>query len=276
GGAYWLEGGRSNSGFVVGDKGVVVIDTGNTPDDGRKEIAKVAEVTPKPVNQVIVTHADPDHVGGLPGFPAGTPVIAQENARSEIEASAIAAAADPKLARYVGVYSPIVAGYLPTPTISDTQTVTIDGVRMVLIHVAPAHTSGDLAVYLPKQKVVYGGDIVLTNLGRFPVIHFGGSSLGWIESMKALLALDADLYVPGHGPVVPKAKLQASLQDVEQYRAQIKAMVEQKKTMAEVMQALPEPGASPMFLSFTQTVYKELTEGYPPANPPWTNLIVRR
>ena len=141
------------------------------------------------------------------------------------------------------------------------------------MHVAPAHTSGDLIVYLPAQKIVFGGDIILTNTGRFPVIHFGGSSLGWIESMKAILALDADSYVSGHGPMFTKAQRQAQLRDVEQRRADVKALVDQKKSMAEVEQALPEPGANAMFLTFTQTVYKELTGGYPPASPPWTNLI---
>ena len=77
----------------------------------------------------------------------------------------------------------------------------LNGVRMVLMYVAPAHTSGDLFVYLPDQKIVFAGDIHLTNSGRFPVIKIGGSSLGWIASMKAMLALDADTYVPGHGPI---------------------------------------------------------------------------
>ena len=143
------------------------------------------------------------------------------------------------------------------------------------MHIAPAHTSGDLMVYLPKDKIVFGGDVILTNAGRYPVVHYGGSSLGWIESMKAILALDADTYVPGHGPIFTKAQLRAQLRAVEQRRAEVKALVEQKKTMAEVDQALPEGGADPRFLSFTQTVYKELTEGYPPASPPWTNLIRR-
>ena len=158
---------------------------------------------------------------------------------------------------------------------ADTQTVTLDGVRMVLMHVAPAHTSGDLIVYLPAQKIVFGGDIITTNLGRFPVVHIGGSSLGWMESVRAILALDADTIVSGHGGIETRAQLAARLRDANERREQVKAMVYAGKTKAEVVQALPEPGASPMFATFTETIYDEFVKGYPPASPPWANLVHR-
>lgn len=268
GGAYWVEGGRANTGFIVGKTGVIVFDAQMTPDGVAKELAAIAAVTPLPVDQIVVSHPDPDHVAGLPYYPAGTPITLHENAKSEI----VASAADPKGIAFGGAaYRKLVD--LPYRTIGASESVTLDGVALRLIYVAPAHTSGDLIVYLPAARIVYGGDVLLTNTGRYPVIHYGGSSAGWITTMKAILALDADTYVPGHGPIVAKATLTAMVRDVEERRAAIKAMVAAGRTMAEVEAALPEPGANPMFLNFTQMVYKELTEGYPPASPPWTNLV---
>ena len=272
GGVYWVSGGVSNTGFIVGDRGVVVFDPQATAEAGAKALAEIAKVTPKPVNDIIVSHADPDHIGGLPAYPAGTPILMQENTRSEIEVSAVDPAIPPM---YVAMYKNLVANFLPTHTLSTSETRELDGVRLEMIHVSPAHTSGDIAVYLPAQKIVFTGDVITTNTGLYPSVHIGGSSLGWIEFTKALLALDADTYVPGHGPMETKAQLRVRLHDAEQRRADIKAMVEAHKTLAEVVQALPEPGENPMFIDYTHEVYSELTQGDPPAAPPWRNIVHR-
>lgn len=115
-------------------------------------------------------------------------------------------------------------------TIDATEIFTRDGVRMVATYVAPAHSSADIAVYLPEHKIVLAGDIITANTCPNPVIHYetGGTSSGWITSTKALLGRDADTYMPGHGPIEGKAALQARLRDVEQRRSRIKAMIEDK------------------------------------------------
>ncbi|WP_293882077.1 MBL fold metallo-hydrolase [Sphingomonas sp.] len=268
GGAYWIEGGRANTGFIVGKTSVIVIDAEMSPDMVKQELAAIAKLTDKPISTIIVTHADPDHVAGVPLYPAAARLIEHENTWSEV----VASSNDPTGGPLTSVYKRVVT-HKPSHTIAGNETVTLDGVRIQLIHIAPAHTSGDLIVYLPAQKIVYAGDVVTTNLGRFPVIHFGGSSLGWIATMKAMLALDATTYVGGHGSLETKAQLEARVHDAEERRAAVKTMVEQGKSLSDVETALPEPGANPMFFSFTRTVFDELTKGYPPASPPWTNIV---
>ena len=267
GGVYWVSGGASNTGFVVGAEGVVVVDAQMNAVAAKQVLAEIGKITPKPVNNIVVTHGDPDHVGGLTGYPDSVTIIAHENTEAQIQASA----ADPNGGPVYGaVYKALAT--LPLKTIANSEKIVLDGVHLNIMYL-PAHSSGDLAIYLPAQKIVFGGDILLTNTGRFPVIHIGGSSEGWITAVKTLLALDANTYIPGHGNIETKAQLQARLLDVEQRRVQIKAMVEQNKSRAEVEQALPEPGANPMFPTFTQTVYDELKRGYPPAQAPWANLV---
>jgi glyoxylase-like metal-dependent hydrolase (beta-lactamase superfamily II) len=129
--------------------------------------------------------------------------------------------------------------------------VTIDGVKLELYHFAPAHTSGDLVVYQPAEKIVSTGDVVVTNRADDnPNVHFekNGSTEGWLTNVKGMIALNADIYVTGHGDIVTKADLQRKLAATTERRNKIAAMVKEGKTLAEIKAALPDapaPGAPP-------------------------------
>jgi glyoxylase-like metal-dependent hydrolase (beta-lactamase superfamily II) len=145
---YWAQGGAgSNNGIIVGTTGVIVVDTKTTPDSEKEVIAEIAKITPKAVNTAIITHSDGDHVNGLAAFPAGLTIIAQENCRKEMAASA-------------GSRNPAPQDRLPTKTYNKTDKLTIDGVHIRLYHWAPGHTSGDTVIYLPDQKIVFADDLL--------------------------------------------------------------------------------------------------------------------
>ena len=252
---YVAEGGGGNTGIIIGDKGVIVIDAKTTPASGMQVVDEVKKLTDKPITTVILTHSDADHVNGLAAFPKGLTIIAHANNKMEQE-QAIAAGgrgAPPK-------------DYLPTKVVTKTrESDTIDGVAMTLIHIAPAHTSGDLAIYLPAQKMVFTGDLVATTLPD-PLIHLQkhGTSQGWIDFVSALVKLDADTYVPGHGDPQTKAQVETRLKNAETKRAKIVSLVKQGKSLDEIKSALGETAApaagAPRFPSFTQTTYEELTK----------------
>ncbi len=136
----------------------------------------------------------------------------------------------------------------------------------MLIHTAPAHTSGDLQIYLPDQKIVFTGDVIAANQ-EFTLIHAekNGSSEGWIETVKVLTALKADNYVPGRGNLQTKADVQARLATVGARHEQIRVIVSEGKSLPEIKQALGEPdppagapGAN--FATYTTVVYDELSK----------------
>src|SRR5262249_14741605 len=170
-------------------------------------------------------------------------------------------------------------------TTKKKEAVTIDGVKLELYHFAPAHTSGDLIVYLPAQKVVSTGDIVVTNRADDnPNVHFekNGSTEGWLESVKGMIALNADTYITGHGDLATKADLQRKLTATTERRNKIAAMIKDGKSIDEIKAALPDApapgaparGAAPAAaaggaarggaaapLTFVETAYQELTKG---------------
>ena len=190
-----------------------------------------------------------------PRSPAGITIIAQENNKKEQEAALAA-----------GGRGAPPADHLPTQVVTkNKENLKIDGVKLEVFHWAPAHTSGDLVIYLPGDKIVFTGDIIATQRPD-PLIHLEkhGSSEGWITTAKGIVALNADQYVPGHGDIQTKADIEKRLNDTEAKRAKIKEMVAQGKSLDEIKAAVGDPppapaGRGPAFASFTDVVYKELT-----------------
>jgi cyclase len=259
---YWIEGGGGNSGVIVGDKGVIVVDAKTSAAGGKELLDDIAKITPKPVTTVILTHSDGDHVNGLASFPTSVKVIAHENNKKEQEAGLAA-----------GGRGAPPADHLPSQVVSkNKESLKIDGVKVELHHWAPAHTSGDLVVYLPTEKIVFTGDIIAMQMPD-PLIHLekSGSSEGWITTTRGIVALNAVQFVPGHGDLQTKAVIQKRLADAEAKRAKIKDLVAQGKSLDEIRAAVGDPppaqgrgpgggGRGPGFASFTQVVYEELTK----------------
>ena len=255
GGVYWTEGGDGgNTGFIIGKDGVIVIDAKTSPDSAKEMLADIAKLTPEPVTHVILTHSDADHVNGLAGFPKGLTIIAQEGCKKEMENSLSGSRPAPR-------------DYIPTHTVKTKESTTIDGVRVELLHWAPAHTSGDLITYLPDQKIVFAGDILI-EAQPFTMIHAekNGMSAGWVETVKGMLALNADTFVPGHGKPQTRADVQKRLTAVEERRAKIKTLSAQGKSVDEVKKDLNDtekPTVLPngiVFPTFTDVVYKEYSK----------------
>jgi cyclase len=258
GDVYLAKGGRggndANVGFAVGKGGVIFVDSKNSADSERDVLAEIAKITPQPVNTAIILHSD--HELGVTALPAGLTILAQENTRKEMEVSTARDA--------------VPRAYFPTETIDKEKTLTIDDVRVQLLHWAPAHTSGDLIVYFPDQKVVFTGDLIVTDFPLaatqiHPELH--GSVAGWIESVKEMLALDADTYVSGHGDPFTKSDVRTKLAFLEDKWDRMKTMVGQGKSLDEIKTALGEPtgtqrnapGSLPPATVTTEVIYNEMT-----------------
>jgi len=256
-GVYWVNGGGGNSGVIIGNKGVIVIDAKTTADGGKQLLAEVAKLTPKPVTTVILTHSDGDHVNGLASFPAGLTIIAQEHNKMEQEAALKA-----------GGRGAPPADRLPNKLITKTkESQKIDGVSFNFYHWGPAHTSGDLIIELPAQKIVFTGDIIATQRAD-PIIHLEkqGSTEGWVKTTKAIIALNATTYVPGHGDIQTKADIQSRLDATVAKRDKILALIKDGKTLPEIRAAVGDPapaatpGRGPAFGNLSDIVYEESTK----------------
>jgi cyclase len=258
---YWAEGGVGNCGFIIGNKGVIVIDTTVSPAGGKELLVHAAKITPKPVTTVILTHGDSDHIGGLAAFPTGLTIIAQKNNKKNME---VAVATGGQM---------VSANHLPNRAVTkNREAVEIEGVKLELLHWAPAHTAGDLVVYFPETKVVFTGDIFCMDQ-PIAMIHREqkGNSEGWIMSAKGVIALNADRFVVGHGDVQIKGGLQKRIGAAEVEREKIMELVAKGFSLPQIQAAVGDPPtgqgkpgpSGPRFTPFSEVVYRELTERNP-------------
>jgi cyclase len=233
-----------NTGFVVGDSGVILVDNKNSLEAEKAVLAEIAKVTDKPVNTVIVLHSE--HESGIAALPPGLMIVAHDNAKKEMEVST----ARDKLP----------SDYFPTKTVGRDETLKIHGLRVRLLHWAPAYTGGDLIAYFPDQKVAFGSDLVVTDFplgSTFIDLKEHGSAAGWIENVKGMLSLDADYYVSGHGGLFTKRDLRTKLAFVEEKWNKVKALAAQGKSLDEVKAAIA--GSLERNPSMIEVMYSELT-----------------
>lgn len=243
---YLVKGGLANTGFIVGES-VTAIDAQMTAGDAEKMIAEIKKTTPKPITRVILTHSDGDHVNGITGFPKGLEIISSNGAKEEMAKE---------------FKAPNAQDYFPTRTFAEKLELGTGADRIQLTHFGPAHTSGDIVVFLPAQKLAFVGDLVF--IGRDPLIHRhkGGSSAGVVKNLKAMLALDADRFVPGHGDVLTKADIEGAMKSLEDRQQKVKQLINEGKSLDEVKQAFgikDGPPGGMRFPSLVEVIYLEFS-----------------
>ena len=182
---YSVTDGAYNTMFMVTDKGVVAVDA--PPSLGQKYLKAIAEVTSKPVNYLIYSHAHIDHIGAAGLFPKNVSVIAQEETARELQRAKA-------VAKNVTMVPPI-----PTITFSKNYTLAIGNQTLKLDYYGSNHLPGNIFIYAPKQKVLMLVDIVFPGWVPFPYLAIAKDAAGFINAHDiALDKYDFDKFVGGH------------------------------------------------------------------------------
>ena len=194
----------SNAGFVITPAGVVVIDALGSPALAQRLLGEIRKLTPLPVTHVIVTHYHADHIYGLQAFKAqGARIIAHRAAREYLlseTAQLRLQASRSELAPWINEDTRLVEADV---WLEGDRTLEVGGMRFEIRAVGPSHTPEDLVVYLPSEKVLFAGDLVFRS--RIPYVG-QADSRHWIAALERLLAFDAAVIVPGHGPLSREAR----------------------------------------------------------------------
>ncbi len=187
----------ANNGFIVGPRGVTVIDTGASYRYGRAMIEAIRKVTPLPVTLVIITHQGPEFVFGAAAFrDQGVPILAHyRTARLIRERCPICLA---NLRKTLGEDE--MAGSrvtVPDQTVEGTTEVVNGDRKLQLLHFGPASTPGDLAVLDTQSGVLFAGSLISN--GRIPELR-NEDIHGWLAALENLRGLESKTIVPAFGP----------------------------------------------------------------------------
>ncbi|MGH3889204.1 MAG: MBL fold metallo-hydrolase [Pseudonocardiaceae bacterium] len=183
----------SNAGVIVGPDGALVVDTLATESRSRRLRDALDGLCPGPGRMLVNTHHHGDHIFGNQVFGPSATIFAHERARTEIAETGLALTT-----LWPDVEWGDIHVVLPTVTFVDRLTVYIGARRAELIHVGPAHTTNDVVVWLPDERILFAGDVVLAGATPFNLM---GSVSGALTAIERLRELGPDIVVCGHGPV---------------------------------------------------------------------------
>jgi cyclase len=186
----------SNAGLILGDGEALIIDTLFAPSMNRDFQAAVRRVTDRPPRLLVNTHHHVDHTLGNFLFPECR-IIAHANARGEMERFGLPDYFLRMVPRWCDEIRDVPLRS-PDVTFDGAMTLHIGGRRVELLHFGTAHTVGDVAVYLPEERVLFAGDLAFFWVTP---VAFEGDIGKWIRVVDRLLEMDIDAVVPGHGPV---------------------------------------------------------------------------
>lgn len=282
----------ANAGVVLLSDGVLVFDTHFTREGGEELLRQIRGITRLPVRFVALSHFHPDHTHGIDAFPGAALVLATANARRDIlekDLPAVRRALDLgraqleqwsrelQRARDEALQSSLraqIAGrrelverlaglQVRAPVMALDDRLTIRDRERTLEFLLPGagHTDGDLILYLPREKIVFAGDLFFDR--ALPNTE-DARILEWTETLAVLLDLDAEVFVPGHGRPCGRGQVEEFRDYLRDLRALVEPAVARGEPLPQVVREaqLPEKYGSYGFRNFfpanVQKMYAEL------------------
>ena len=189
--------GDPNSGVIIGDDSVMVIEAQATPRLAQKVIDCIRDVTDKPISHLALTHYHAVRVLGASAFMADN-IIMSDKARSMVVERG-QEDWDSEFGRFPRLFQgheSIPGLTWPTTTFSEKMTVFLGNRRVDLMHLGRAHTAGDIVIHVPDQNVMFTGDIVEYHSACY---CGDGHFSDWSDTLDAIKEYDVEAIAPGRG-----------------------------------------------------------------------------
>jgi cyclase len=266
---FILKGGGGNTTVFVQSNGITVVDTKN-PGWGAPILAKIQELSPKPVTTIINTHTHGDHVSGNVEFPATVDIVVQENTATNMKTmKAVTGLGKPGAPPAPNIFEQNGGKGLPKRTFKDRMTLFKGPDQIELYYLGRGHTNGDAWVLFPTLRVLTAGDIVSGK--NLPLLdaNNGGSGLeigDTIAKAHSTLSKAADTVVTGHSVNMTMPELQEYATFNREFADAVRAAKKAGQSVEQIAKSwtMPAkyqgyaPAAEARLLSNVQVIYDEI------------------
>jgi glyoxylase-like metal-dependent hydrolase (beta-lactamase superfamily II) len=237
--AYTAEG-DPNTGIIIGDDAVMVIDTQATPVMAQDVIRRIREVTDKPIKYVLLSHYHAVRVLGASAYGAEH-IIASEDTRDLIVERG-QFDKDSEIGRFPRLFQNVESvpeGLTwPTMTFNKKMTLWLGSVEVQLLQLGRGHTKGDTVAWLPQEKILFSGDLV-----EFDATPYAGDAYfkDWPTTLDAVAALQPEKLVPGRGAALQTPEqVQAGLAGTRSFISDLYAAVQEGAAKGEDLRKVYE------------------------------------
>jgi len=264
---YCILGGEkeSNSGFVVGKNGVLVMDTNFSPYHATLMLKEIRSVTQKPIRYVFNTHYHSDHVFGNQVFPAK--VIACRECREIMNTLLETEWSKESIQKWTDEnpeWKEKLANLkitLPDVVFDEEYEIDLGNLKVSLRHLG-GHTKDSSIAYIPSSKVLFAGDLIFQ--GRYPYTK-DAEILRWLSALETIQLMDFEVLVPGHGYLCNKEDVEHLIEYFENLFENCRRFMQENLPLSEIVKRKE-------FLKFARRnvnrhqenikkVYAELTQG---------------
>jgi len=208
--------GDPNSGVIIGDESVMIVEAQATPRLAHKVIEKVRSVTDKPISHLVLTHYHAVRVLGASAY--GAPEIIMSDAARSMVVERGQEDWDSEFQRFPRLFEgheSIPGLTYPTTTFSESMTVYLGNRRVDIMHLGRAHTAGDAVIHVPDQNVMFTGDIVEYHSACY---CGDGHFADWGNTLDNIAWFDVDAIAPGRGDaLIGKEMVNAAIENTRDF-----------------------------------------------------------
>jgi cyclase len=251
---YQIMGGRgSNGGVIIGENAVLVVDSKMDEESVNQSIEAINEITDRPIKYLVNTHSDGDHIMGNRYYPASVCFVAQENCRDDFFKE--------NFGRESDWDEPEFLPFTPSLCFKEKLDIWLGKEKVELHYFGVGHTTGDLVVYFPEDKIAFLGDQYFS--GRPQLIHSNknGNSFEHVKTLTRMLeCIDAETFLSGHSGPVGRIDIETHIQSMIDRQIAVKERIDQDMTLEETLAEFNDNEARLVSSIYSEIALNEGTE----------------